>query len=201
MMANRHDKFIQPVEGIVLLSRSASEDPGVTAFRELSKPSPVRPAELAEARGVAQALLAFLSQPSVRDQIEAAHVVGASSAGVQSILLPEAARLGFKGEVEGLFGEHASSKIRPDYFRPVGRSGILLEVERGKTLDNNMDLLDLWKCHICGAADYLFLVVPKRRPTTKGPSKPIFERVCDRLAPLFSPPNQTNVEAAFIFGY
>jgi hypothetical protein len=36
----------------------------------------------------------------------------------------------------------------------------------GKALANNMDLLDLWKCHICREAHHLFLVVPflvKRR--------------------------------------
>ncbi len=200
-MANRHDKFIQPVEDIVLVSRPASSDPAVTAFRELSKPVPLRPAELTEVRRVAQALLAGLSEPSVRAQIEAAHIVGAPSSGVQLILLFETVRLGFKSEVAGLFHEHASTKIRPDCYRAIGQSGILLEVERGKTLANNMDLLDMWKCHICSAADYLFLVVPKRRPTAKGVSTVIFDRVCDRLEPLFRPPNCVNVEAAFVFGY
>lgn len=41
------------------------------------------------------------------------------------------------------------------------KSGIILEVERGKTLMNNMDLLDMWKCHICEHARYLFSIVPK----------------------------------------
>ena len=43
----------------------------------------------------------------------------------------------------------------------VGSSGILLEVERGKTTINNMDFLDFWKCHLCEHAHYLFLLVPQ----------------------------------------
>jgi hypothetical protein len=39
-------------------------------------------------------------------------------------------------------------------------TGIILEVERGKTTINNMDLLEFWKCHICAHADFLFLMVP-----------------------------------------
>jgi len=39
--------------------------------------------------------------------------------------------------------------LRPDYFLKLDDTGILLEVERGKTTINNMDLLDFWKCHLC----------------------------------------------------
>ena len=127
--------------------------------------------------------------------------MGASSATVQSILLPEAKRLGFQSEQKGLFASHASKGLRPDYFKVIGQSGILIEVERGKTLDNNMDLLDLWKCHLCPKADYLFLVVPKRRPTKKGASTVMFARVCGRLEAFFKVPNLVNVEAVFLFGY
>ena len=56
------------------------------------------------------------------------------------------------------------NKLRPDYYRPLETSGILLEVERGKTTTNNMDLLDFWKCHLCRHADYLFLMVPQALP-------------------------------------
>jgi hypothetical protein len=80
---------------------------------------------------------------------------------VQEVLLEKAAELGFTSEKQGLFEEYATSGLRPDYYKPFGdRSGILLEVERGKTTINNMDLLDLWKCHICPEADVLFLFVP-----------------------------------------
>ena len=51
---------------------------------------------------------------------------------------------------------------------PIGESGIILEVERGKTTINNMDLLDFWKCHICSYAHGLYLLVPtelRQNPT------------------------------------
>jgi hypothetical protein len=180
----------------------ASEDaPDEIAFRELSKPSPTRPYELREVRKLAQELRAFLNRPSTLGDLHTSHVVGKSSAAVQSILLPEAERLGFQSERRGLFASCASNGVRPDYFRVIGQSGILIEVERGKTLDNNMDLLDLWKCHLCPIADYLFLVVPKRRPTKKGASRVMFARVCHRLEAFFTVPNLVNVEAVFLFGY
>ena len=67
--------------------------------------------------------------------------------------------LGFRDERRGLFSAYESA-LRPDYFREVGGTGVILEVERGKTTINNMDLLDFWKCHICEHADYLFSMVP-----------------------------------------
>ncbi|HEY8227079.1 MAG TPA: hypothetical protein VIG25_17520 [Pyrinomonadaceae bacterium] len=64
-----------------------------------------------------------------------------------------------------------------------------------------MDLLDLWKCHICREADYLFLVIPKRRPTEGGKNESILGRVVNRLETFFQPKNAINVEAVFLFGY
>lgn len=109
--------------------------------------------------------------------------------------------LGSRANGQACFESYACSGIRPDYFRPIGGSGILLEVERGKILANNMDILDLWKCHICPEADYLFLVVPKHRPTHGGKNEPILDRVYDRLETFFQPQNAINVEAVFLFGY
>ena len=56
---------------------------------------------------------------------------------------------------------------------PLADTGIILEVERGKTTINNMDLLDFWKCHICAHADYLFLMVPRelRQNPTMSPRR------------------------------
>ena len=78
--------------------------------------------------------------------------------------LEEATRLGFRDESKGLFETYQSSALRPDYFRPIGSTGVILEVERGKTTINNMDLLDFWKCHICEHASYLFLMAPPGAP-------------------------------------
>ena len=72
----------------------------------------------------------------------AANLPGLSSAQVQATFLPFATDLGFTSEAKGLFREY-ENKLRPDYFRPVEDTGILLEVERGKTTTNNMDLLRL----------------------------------------------------------
>jgi hypothetical protein len=63
-----------------------------------------------------------------------------------------------------------------------------------------MDLYDLWKCHICRHAEYLFLVVPKNLPHTPK----AFERVHTRLSYFFDPgrpKNYVNVGAVFLFGY
>lgn len=129
------------------------------------------------------------------------HVLGASSAGIQEIILDEATRLGFQDERTRLFSNYAVSALRPDYFCPVGDTGILLEVERGKTTINNMDLLDLWKYHICDHASYLFLVVPQIRLSANGSGIRTYSYVYKRLAPFFEPRNYVNVEAVYLFGY
>ena len=116
-------------------------------------------------------------------------------------MLQNALELGFQSERKGLFANYEVSALRPDYYRAVDKSGVLLEVERGKTITNNMDLLDLWKCHICDYASYLFLVVPKFRPSANGSSMRHFSHVCKRLSPFFEERNYVNVDAVFVFGY
>lgn len=91
---------------------------------------------------------------------------------------------------------------RPDYFMPLDGTGILLEVERGKTTIHNMDLLDFWKCHICASADYLFLLVPRelRQNETMSPRRE-YVTVAKRLATFFEAGNYTNVRGLCLFGY
>ena len=81
-------------------------------------------------------------------------------------------------------------------------TGILLEVERGKTTTNNMDLLDFWKCHISGNANYLFLLVPKalRHNEAMTPKKE-YAAVARRLRQFFIPGKYTNVRGLCLFGY
>ena len=79
--------------------------------------------------------------------------------------------------------------LRPDFYRPLGKSGIILEVERGKILANNMDLLDLWKCHVCAQADFLYLIVPVERQSEKGRVTKAFDSVLRRLSTFFEPSN------------
>lgn len=103
--------------------------------------------------------------------------------------------------MKGLFSSCGVSALRPDYYCPIDNTGIILEVERGKTIANNMDLLDIWKCHICPHAHFLFLVVPQLRPQSNGKHTHQFRHVVKRLTPFFEEQNYINVDAVFIFGY
>jgi hypothetical protein len=115
--------------------------------------------EWSEVSAIADRLVLHLNEPETSSLIALANPPGQSSAQVQAVLLREATALGFTDERKGLFAAYDSA-LRPDYHLSVGGTGVILEVERGKTTINNMDLLDLWKCHICDHADYLFLMVP-----------------------------------------
>ena len=81
--------------------------------------------------------------------------------------------------------------LRPDYYCALGETGILIEVERGKT---NMDILDFWKCHICDRAEYLFLIVPQARPSANGTVLRHFQQVKRRLG-VFLLPNTSESKA------
>lgn len=158
--------------------------------------------EYAEVTALADALFEHLSSPPIEALIFEANQPGRSSADIQAVFLEHARQLGFRDESKGLFGEYASSALRPDYFMPIGETGVILEVERGKTTINNMDLLDFWKCHICAHADYLFLLVPRQlrqNPTMTARNE--FATVAKRLSTFFEPRNYTNVRALFLFGY
>jgi hypothetical protein len=150
---------------------------------------------------VAELLLDHLEGEAVIAEMLAANQPGRSSAEVQNVFLGKAREFGFRDESKGLFEEY-SSALRPDYFMPVAGTGILLEVERGKTTINNMDLLDFWKCHICAHADYLILLVPSelRQNPTMSPRRE-FATVSKRLATFFERGNYTNVRGLCLFGY
>lgn len=150
---------------------------------------------------VADLLLEHLRDEMVIAEMLAANQPGRSSGEVQNVFLKQARELGFRDESKGLFKEYTSA-LRPDYFLPLPDTGIILEVERGKTTINNMDLLDFWKCHICAHADYLFLLVPRelRQNPTMSPRRE-FATVSKRLATFFEPGNYTNVRGLCLFGY
>ncbi|MSR59468.1 MAG: hypothetical protein EXS05_17800 [Planctomycetaceae bacterium] len=140
------------------------------------------------------------NEDRIQQLIRERHVHNAPSSGIQDAILEELTQLGFQNEKTGLFLNY-DVDLRPDYYCPVEKTGIMVEVERGRTTPNNMDLLDLWKCHICDHASYLFLVVPKVRQTGNGGEDPQFSRVCKRLAPFFERRNYVNVDAVYLFGY
>ena len=95
-----------------------------------------------------------LNGPAIQVRIDEANQPGVSSALVQEAFLEEARALGFRSEARGLFQAYATPGLRPDYYLPIGSSGILMEVERGKTTINNMT------CSTYGSA------MCARRPTT-----------------------------------
>lgn len=158
--------------------------------------------EYATVSEVAEGLLEHLRQPEAQQLITESNLPGHSSALVQAAVLTGATKFGFVSEAKGLFSAYATSALRPDYFLRVGTTGILLEIERGKTTINNMDLLDFWKCHLCEHASYLFLMVPRqlRQNPTMAPRKE-YAFVVKRLASFFEPSNYTNVHGLFVFGY
>ena len=153
------------------------------------------------AMAIAQDLLQYMNQDDVQAKIAERHVLGAASGEIQEIILGKANALGFHSEKRGLFADYPTARLRPDYYLAMGDSGIIMEVERGKTTTNNMDFLDLWKCHICKSAHFLFLIVPKVRPSANGTKMRLFRQVGNRLATFFEPENHVNVEAVFLFGY
>jgi hypothetical protein len=156
-----------------------------------------------EANEKAQKLLLSLNETAILDQLREANKPKSSSALIQNCFLPVATSLGFRNEAKGLFEKYSNKLLRPDYYLDLGNGcGILLEVERGKTTINNMDLLDFWKCHICEHANYLFLLVPQelRQNDLMAPRKE-YITVCNRLKSFFISGSYTNVDAVFIFGY
>ena len=147
-------------------------------------------------------LIDHMKMPEVQSRLEDTHKLNALSSQIQEIILNKAMELGFKSEKTGLFENYPVKQLRPDYFLDLkNKKGITMEVERGKTIANNMDLLDLWKCHICENANYLFLIVPNIRQTAKGGKNIIFETVKRRITTFFNKVNYTNVDGVFIIGY
>jgi hypothetical protein len=136
---------------------------------------------------MAEELRQYLDQEKTQQQILERHILGASSALIQDVVKEKLIALGFVPEKRGLFDKCTVPALRPDYFCNMGaHSGILLEVERGKTTTNNMDLLDFWKCHICEHAEYLFLLVPQKRTSANGTVLKHFQQVKKRLGVFLS---------------
>ncbi len=78
--------------------------------------------------------------------------------------------------------------------------GVMVEVERGQSIQNNADLKDIWKCHICKHTEYLILFVPIELCQARKRER-VYARVVNRLAPFFSEGMTINVEAVAIIGY
>jgi len=139
----------------------------------------------------------FMNKKEVNERIQNANSKGTHSKKIQDIIMEFAISLGFKNEKEELFLKYKNSKLRPDFYKKLDKGGILIEVEKGKTITNNMDLLDVWKCHICEEANHLFLIVPIEVTHTKN----VFNIVCNRTSSFFKEQNYINIDSVTVFGY
>ena len=155
-----------------------------------------------EVKRIGDDLFNYCNTDFSRENFSKANSPNNSSAKVQDVFLDKALELGFQSEKQKLFNSIPTSNLRPDYYRQVESSGIIIEVERGKTIMNNMDMLDMWKCHLCDMANHLFLFVPSelQHNTTSKPYD-CFRIVSNRMAPFFESNNYTNVHSLWIFGY
>jgi len=152
---------------------------------------------------IANDLFDYLSIPEVIQKINAVNIPGRSSIEIQDVLLKKVKEIGFKDESENLFKNSPNKRLRPDFYLPFKNTGIIIEVERGKTNINNMDFLDFWKCHICDVAHYLFLIVPNelvQNDTTGSRSYP-YKTVNSHMSSFFEEKNYTNVRGLVVFGY
>ena len=138
-------------------------------------------------------------------QIDAAHIHGAKSAEVQSIvsrILKDG--LGFEEEVLLTPENGIVSRPRPDFFYRLSESeGVIAEVERGGTVNNNHDLKDIWKAHLAPDAQHLFLIVPNSNWKATGlPRERPFPRVAHRMSAFFGDPRrEIDVFTCHVFGY
>ncbi len=152
--------------------------------------------ELKIVRSISNKFLFHLNKKETIKELENINVLGNKSQQIQGVFLDYLLSLGFQSEKQGLFKDY-NSQLRPDYFKKLKKSGIILEVERGKTIRNNMDLLDVWKCHICKEANHLFLVIPKEISHTPN----CFKYSSKRLSSFFQKDNYINIDSLNIFGY
>lgn len=159
--------------------------------------------EVERVRGLADHLRAELATRDIA--INQAHVVGAQSAAIQAIVsevLKE--ELNFGEEVVLTPQDGLVTRARPDFVFPLapGR-GVMAEVERGGTVNNNHDLKDMWKAHIAPDIQHLFLVVPNSNWTQLGaPRERPFPRVINRVGAFFGDERrEVDVLSAHVFGY
>ena len=158
--------------------------------------------EWSEIQRIATELVTYMNRPDVYARLKEANAPGSESQKIQAAIQPKTSELGFRDESKGLFAGYSTRGLKPDYYREVGCTGVILEVERGKTINNNMDFLDFWKCHICRVASFLILLVPvelrhnyKDRPTRA------FHAASNRLESFFITENYTNVWGLILLGY
>ena len=137
--------------------------------------------------------------------INRAHVVNASSAAIQAIVAEVLTdELGFVEKVVLTPQDGLVTRARPDFVFPLGPGrGVMAEVERGGTVNNNHDLKDMWKAHIAEDVQHLRLLVPNSNWTRLGgPREKPFPRVINRVGAFFGTKRrEVDVLSAHVFGY
>lgn len=145
------------------------------------------------------------SLDSIAEQILQVHVHNAQSKAVQE-LVAERLRVDLAFAEERILDPQDGfvSRARPDWYFDLGQGrGVLAEVERGGTVNNNHDLKDMWKAHMATEAQHLFLVVPMSNWNLDGTAreKP-FKRVAARIGAFFGHERrEVDVLSAHVFGY
>lgn len=145
----------------------------------------------------AEDLVSILQKMQGTEEYKLVTALGASSCKIQSLIGESLKNRGYSPEVRSTFG---LAGFRPDFIKEMDDDGVMVEVERGKTIDNNMDMLDFWKCHIHPGIHHLILVVPVWYSTQRS-VKANFSSVCRRMAPMFEAANLTNVWTLNVVGY
>lgn len=153
--------------------------------------------EISDVIEIADKVAKYIDTKEVAELIFNNNKKNADSKTIQDIFILFMKNLGFESEKNNLFKNY---KLRPDYYKRLGdNEGIILEVERGKTITNNMDIYDVWKCHICKEANHLFLFVPQSISHYRN----VYESSLNRLRSFFEPSegNFINIKSLTLFGY
>jgi hypothetical protein len=99
----------------------------------------INKSELKEIFKISNIIEEYLNQKEVNKRIQNSNIKGTDSQVIQKIIEEIAVPLGFKDEKQGLFKKYKDSGLRPDFYKKIGKNGILMEVERGKTTTNNVE--------------------------------------------------------------
>ena len=90
--------------------------------------------EWKEVKKLSNKLFKLLSDPNVIKKIKKVNQPGVSSHKIQEVITKESEKIGFKSEMNGLFSNYKNSKLRPDFYKKVLKTGVIIEVEKGQTV-------------------------------------------------------------------
>ncbi|GAB3106180.1 hypothetical protein GCM10027055_00250 [Janibacter alkaliphilus] len=166
----------------------------------------VSASEADESRRVAGLAAELQRQLELRSaEIDGAHLPGAQSRAIQDIVsLVLTREMEFREEVVLTKQDGIVTQARPDFvYRLSDGRGVMAEVERGGTVNNNHDLKDMWKAHIAPDIQHLILIVPNSNWKGDGAARERpYPRVCARVGAFFGHPRrEVDVLSAHVLGY